>query len=275
MRAWPGRKWVAGGLMILSGVAYAQEQDERPWEKFSIAVGGFVTESDTTIQVSSETLGVGAIVDLENALGVEQDFQTYRIDATYSFGETRRHEIELHYFDSKRSGDRVLEEDIQIGDQIFPKGTGVYTEFGLEFVNVDYVYNFLMDDRVRLGVSAGLHTTGINLKITETGGAKVEDESFTAPLPMLGLRADVILTPRWRLKADLNLFYLEYDQFTGRLGDTYLGIEYLPWKNFGFGAGVNSINYKVEADGDSSISDLNGQFKFQLTGFLLYGRYFF
>ncbi|NIO39065.1 MAG: hypothetical protein GTO41_01985, partial [Burkholderiales bacterium] len=75
----------------------------------------------------------------------------------------------------------------------------------------------------------------------------VEDEEFTAPLPMLGLRADVLLTPRWRLKADLNLFYLKYQEFTGRLADTLIAIEYLPWKNFGFGAGLNSITYGVDA----------------------------
>jgi hypothetical protein len=91
---------------------------------------------------------------------------------------------------------------------------------------------------------------------------------------MVGLRADVILTKRWRLKTDFNLFYLEYDKYTGRLGDSYLGVEYLPWKNFGFGAGFNYINYRVEADPGSDI-DFNGQLKFQLTGFLIYGKYFF
>ena len=92
---------------------------------------------------------------------------------------------------------------------------------------------------------------------------------------MVGLRAEVILTPRWRLKSDVNLFYLEYDQYTGRLSDIYLGVEYLPWKHFGFGAGVNAINYRVEADSDASAADFNGEFKFQMTGFMLYGKYVF
>ena len=91
---------------------------------------------------------------------------------------------------------------------------------------------------------------------------------------MIGLRSDVILTPRWRLKLDVNLFYLEYDKYTGRLGDTYVGVEYLPWKNFGFGAGFNYINYQIEVDPGSEI-DFYGQVKFQLTGFLVYGKYFF
>jgi hypothetical protein len=263
-------------LAVPASGAYAQSVFDGPWEKFSISVGGFVSESDTTMQVNSKTLGVGAIVDLEDALGVESSFQTYRIDAVYRFGQTRRHQIEFHYFDSNRTGDNVLDQNLQIGDKFFPAGTGVTTEFDLRFANFDYAYNFLMDDRVRFGVSAGLHTTGVGLKVAATDGSVAENESFTAPLPVIGLRADVVLAPRWRLKADLNVFYLEYDGFTGRIGDTLLSIEYIPFKNFGFGIGLNSINYRVEGDGDDPNGmDFNGQIKFELNGALIYGKYFF
>jgi hypothetical protein len=261
-------------VLLFAGQAHAQDTYDLPWEKFAISVGGFATESDTTVQINSE-LGVGAVVDLENALGVERSFQTYRIDAKWRLGERRRHEIELHYFDSKRTGAKKLNQEIEIGDQVFPIDAEVSTEWNLEFINLDYVYNFLMDDRVRLGVSAGLHTTGIGLKVEEVGGAKVEEDEFTAPLPMLGLRSEVILAPGWRLRMDLNFFYLEYEEFTGSLSDTYVGVEWLPWKNFGFGLGINHINYDVEADGDSKLGDINGSIEFQMSGLLLYGKYQF
>ena len=266
---------VLTGALLYAGFAHGQDSYNGPWEKFSFAVGGFVTESDTTFQLNSKAAGVGAVVDLENALGVERSFNTYRIDTKYRFGETRRHEIEFHYFDSKRDGDKTLEQDLQIGDVEFLAGTGVLTEFELRFANLDYVYNFLMDDRVRLGVSAGLHATGVKLKVSDSGGSSAEEESFTAPLPMLGLRSEVLLTERWRLKIDVNFFYLEYDRYTGRLSDSFIGVEYIPWKNFGFGAGINNINYALEADDDSSIADWNGELEFQLTGFMLYGKYQF
>jgi len=264
----------AAVLAAFAGGACAQD-DDLPWEKFSIAVGGFITESDTSIQVNSKTLGVGAVVDMEDVLGVEQSFGTYRIDVRYRFGQTRRHEVEFHYFDSRRTGDKVLSQDLQIGDNFFPAGTGVVTQFDMKFANADYVYNFLMDDRVRFGASIGLHTTGVALKVSDSGNQKEEDEDFTAPLPMVGLRAEVLMTQRWRLKADVNFFYLEYDNYTGRLGDFVLAVEYVPWKNFGIGAGVNAINYRVEADADAGLIDFNGELKFQLTGLMLYGRYFF
>jgi hypothetical protein len=254
--------------------AHAQDRYQDPWEKFSLSVGGFATESDTTIQINSATTGLGAVIDLENVLGVERSFNTYRIDTRYRFGQERRHELEFHYFDSKRTGDKILEEDLKIGDVIFKKGTGVVTDFELRFANVDYVYNFLMDDRVRVGLSAGLHTTAIGLKVSETGGPNAEEEDFTAPLPMLGARFEVVMTKHWRFRTDVNLFYLKYDEYTGRLGDLYAGVEYLPWKNLGFGAGLNAINYHVESDSGSDV-DLNGEIRLQLTGFMLYGKYQF
>ena len=262
-------------LLLSTGLASAQTESADPWPKFELAVGGFITESDTTMQINSATLGVGAVVDLENALGVERGFRTYRVDALYRLGKTRRNEIEFHYFDSKRDGNKVLDQDLQIGDALFPAGAGVSTEFRLTFYNVDYVYNFLMNEHVRLGVSAGLHTTGIKLKVEDVSGSNAEDEDFTAPLPMLGLRLDVLLTKHWRMKTNLNLFYLQYDNYIGRLSDSIIAVEYAAWKHFGLGAGINAINYYVEGDGDSNLAELNGNIRFQLTGLMIYAKYFF
>ena len=263
------------GAVLFAGIAHAQTDTAQPWDKFSLSAGGFITQSTTTVQLNSQTLGAGAVIDLENVLGVESSMSTYRIDLKYRFGETRRHEIEFHYFDSKRDGSRTLDQDVQIGDIFLPKGTGVNTEFELQFANLDYVYNFLMDDRVRMGLSVGLHTTGVRLKVAETGGLKVEEEEFTAPLPMVGFRSEVILPKNWRIITDLNLFYLEYDQYTGRLADIAFALEWRPWKRFGLGAAVNAIDYDVEADDSASLANWNGQIEYRMSGFLLYGKYFF
>ena len=262
-------------LVVITGLAHAESDDAKVWPKFELAVGGFVTNNDTDIQINSATLGAGVNVNLEDALGIDASSNTYRVDLLYRFGETRRNEIEFHYFKNKRDGSKVLQEDIQVGDQIFPAGTGVNTDNSLTFYNVDYVYNFLMDDRVRLGGSVGLHTTAIKLSISENGGGRAESDNVTAPLPMIGLRLDVVLAQHWRMKTALNLFYIEYDNYTGRLSDTFVGVEYAPWKHFGLGAGLNAINYYIEADGGSDFTSFNGSFDYRLTGLMFYGKYFF
>jgi len=267
---------IAFGLLAVSAGTVRAQSASLPWEKGSIQFGGFITRSDTEVRVDSPTLGVGAVVDVENALGVGDEKFTYRIDGFYRFGETRRHQIDLHYFDSRRTGNKVLEDTIQIGDTVFSVGAQFATELELRFINIDYSYAFFQDDRVRLSVAGGLHTTGVHLKVDSPGLALFEDQSFTAPLPVVGLRGEVAVTERWRLKGSADVFYLQYDQVTGMLADTSLAVEYLPFKHAGFGLGINSVRLQVKADGDNSQGpNLDGELKFNFTGLLLYARLFF
>lgn len=255
----------------------AAEGGDQPWEKGSLSIGGFITSSSTEIQVNSDTLGAGAVVDLENLLGVGSDKSTWRVDGFYRLGSSRRHQIDVHYYNSRRSGSRVLDQDIQVGDQIFPVNAVVDTRFDLTFVNADYSYAFLQDDRVRLAAAVGLHVTGVELKLQEVGGsAQVEEQSFTAPLPVVGLKADIALTQRWRLRGGIDVFYLSLSGYQGVLADSILAVEYLPFKHIGFGAGVNSLRINVKADGNSDTGlDLNGRLNFRFTGALLYVKAYY
>jgi len=266
---------IACGLLAVSAGTVRAQSASLPWEKGSIQIGAFITSSDTEMRVNSSTGAVGAVVNVEDALGVGGEKSTFRLDGFYRFGETRRHQIELHYFDSRRSGTRMLDEDIAIGDTTFGSGDTVSTQFDLQFINFDYSYAFFQDDRVRLSVSGGLHTTGVKLKV-DSPPTLFEDQSFTAPLPVVGLRGEVAVTERWRLKGGTDMFYLEYDQYTGLLADTSLAVEYLPFKHAAFGLAINAVRMKVESDGDNSGgTNLNGELKFNFTGLLMYARYFF
>ncbi|UCH49854.1 MAG: hypothetical protein JSU95_08880 [Betaproteobacteria bacterium] len=269
------RALAVAGLLISANCARAEGGDALPWEKFAFVVGGFIVSSDTELRIDSST-GIGASVDLEEALGFDSRLGTYRVALMYRPGNSRRHQIELQYFESSRSGDKVLEEDLEIGDEFFPAGTAVQSELDLRFFNVDYSYAFLQDDRVRLALSAGLHTTDVRFSINSPGSSLSEDESFTAPLPVIGLRADFVLTPSWRFKSTLDLMYLEYKGLEGVLTDAYVGVEYLAFKNIGFGFGLNGIRYRVEGDGsDPNGMDFKGVLQLDLEGALLYARYFF
>jgi hypothetical protein len=264
--------WLAASFAAAG--AHAQ-QHGIPWEKASVSIGTFVSTSNSELQLNSETLGVGAVVDLENGLDIDADYTSYRIDAFYRFGSTRRHQIEAHYYRSLRDGTRVLDQTYQIGDVVFPAGTGARSELDVWFFNVNYAYALLQDDRVRLSAALGVHTTGIGFKISGEGVGIEEDEEVTAPLPVVGLRGDVILTPRWRLWAAADVFYLEYDKFRGALLDTGVGLEYLPFRHVGFGAGLNAVRYRVEADRGEDLFDLDGKLRYDFAGAMLYAKFFF
>ena len=267
---------LASALVLLwAGAAAAQSDYSGPWEKASLQLGGFVGTTNSEFQLNSETLGAGAVVDLENGLGMDADYSSFRIDALYRTGKSRRHQWELHYYRSDRDGERVLDQTYQIGDTVFPAGSGVSSNLELWFANANYSYAFLQDDRVRLSGSLGVHTTGIKFDVAASGIGS-ESEDVTAPLPVIGARFDVVLTERWRLRSSIDLFYLAFDDYRGSLLDTGIAVEYLPFKNVGFGLGYNAVRYRVDADEEGGLGgEWNGEIRYDFAGALLYMKLFF
>ena len=59
------------------------ESDGGPWEKWSLSLGGFAASLSNDVRIG--TPGVGAEINLENALGLESSETVFRVDAAYRF----------------------------------------------------------------------------------------------------------------------------------------------------------------------------------------------
>ena len=95
-------------------------------------------------------------------------------------------------------------------------------------------------------------------------------------LPVISVGFDIALSPKWFVRQQLDMFYLEISDYKGGIADIQLALEYLPWKNFGFGLGLDSLTVKVEAE-DSGVPgvDFQGDIGFDTTGVQLYVKAFF
>src|SRR5215211_7532870 len=123
---------VVVGLALwgLAGVAAAEETS--PWERYSINLGALFTESDNELRFDSDKLGIGATLDPSQTLGMDTEDVNYRIDAFWRFGSTRRHQLEVHYFNVDNEGTRTLDLNTQIGDVVFPNGAAVNSQLQLQ-----------------------------------------------------------------------------------------------------------------------------------------------
>jgi hypothetical protein len=258
------------------GPAMAAETEiqAKPWEKFNVNAGGFITGINSDVQLGFE--GVGVKVDVEEALGLDTNTNVIRIDSFWRFTKSRRHRADFSWFSLRRDGERTLLEDLEIGDTVFPTGTRVATDFDLDVFKGSYSYSFFQDDRVDLAASAGLFVMPISFGIEAEGLVQLQEgESITAPLPVLGLRADFAITPKWFLKSRLEAFYLEINDFKGYILDTGLNLEYNAFKYVGFGAGLNSFNASIEARGETVPGvDLKGTIDYQYFGALVYVKFY-
>lgn len=246
-------------------------ESELPWKRGGVYLGGFLNRYDSTVRLGSEAAGLGLEVNLEDAFGLDTSTQDLRFGAYWRFGETSRHKVTLDYYKSSRSASKVLQQDVTVGDTTYPEGTEVSLDSSLSIIKASYAYSFIMDERLDLSASFGIYTMPFSFEFQ--GVTNNENSDFTAPLPVIGLHADIAISPDFFLKQSIDLFYLEYGNFQGSLADIYLGVEWYPWKQFGIGLGFESFRIAVEAEGQEI--DLTGDVKYAQNGLFGYLTYAF
>lgn len=272
---------LAVGLICLIQPAWAQDADvdNQPWEKFSVKVGALISTVDTSLNLAAKGLGVE--VDVEDFFGMDTTNSVFTLNASWRFTENRRHRLDFEYSSFRRDGFRQILDDITIdidGNQItIPAGTQVSSNFDIDMYKTTYNYSFFQDDRMDFAAGIGLYWMPIDIGINSTGLIRVnESETFDAPLPTIGLRADFAITPKWFLRTSLEVFYLEIDEFKGSIYESTAALEYLPWKHVGFGLAFDTFNLHIEANGeDYPEIDFIGELNFNITGLSLYMKMFF
>ena len=187
---------------ILSHPVYAESSAaaEKPWEKFSINLGAFISSIDSSLRIGVN--GIGVDIDVEELLGLDNEQTVFRADAIWRFSQNRRHRFDLRWFSYNRSSTKTVIDSFEVetpGGSIIPipAGTTVSSSFDLDIFKGAYSYSFFQDDRIDLGISLGLYVMPIKAGLSAAGLVDVsESASFTAPLPVIGLRTDIAITPQ-------------------------------------------------------------------------------
>lgn len=254
--------------LTLPGFSLGAETDVP--DKFKIQFGSFfVTNIDTTVSLAKTAgpVGAGARIDFEDQLGLDNSQAVGRIDGYYRFGKKSR--IDFSYWKIDRDTNRVISEDITIGDITIPAGGTVHTRYDTDTLKAAYGFSFYNVPKAELGILAGLHLTTVDLEVTDlTGGAGSEQADSPIPLPVFGFYLRYNISPRWRFLVNSQFFALDFEDFDGSLTDLRLNVEHQTFKHAGFGFGFNRIAIDLEAS--SSDDDLRGTVKNNNDGFLAY-----
>ena len=274
---------LASLVILLSGfqvqAAQANVQGEDPWEKVGANLGVFVSALNTSFRIGS---GIGLDIDVEEALDLDTSDTVFRADAMWRFTDSRRHRLDFTWFAFRRDGGRVIGQDITIEDKdgnpiTIEAGTNVEANFDLDIYELAYSYSFIQDERIDLAAGIGLYVMPIDFGLRAAGAFETdESENFTAPLPVLGLRMDIAITPQWFIRTGSQLFYAQYENFTGSVLELRAAVEYNPWHHVGIGLGFDALKVRLEADGEDWPGvDLRGNVEFDYAGLQMYLRIFF
>ncbi len=255
---------------ILALPVLVQAAHEKLPDRFVARVGVYnVRDADTTLRVDEREGIEGTTLNFRRDLGVSESDDAPRVDGYYRF--TPRHRIDFSWFKVEREGTRTIDIDMEFEDEIFTIGTQVDSFSKYETLKIAYIYSFHHDEKFELGVGGGLHIEDIEIGLNAAGVGKREDANTTAPAPVASFRLGYNFTPRWSIRWDFDIFFLDEDDFDGSLTDSRLAVEHHTFKNVGFGAGFSRFVLDIEIEDD----DLIGTVDIIRDGWLFYTTAYF
>lgn len=227
-------------------------------DRFAFDFGGYYATTGTGARLDSNT-GIGVVVDFEDALGLDDSKFIFQGAFRWRFAQHWR--MDVDYFSLNRRATRVLQGEIDWGDQTYPIGAEVDTRFQVSDLRTSVGYSFFRRRDKELGVGLGLHTTGFLVSL-ESAGGQAEARDVTAPLPVVNFYGMVALTDRWAMNVKLDWLSLDYGDYSGDLRFVALDVLYQPFRHIGFGFGYHQQLYDLEVDR----TDWNGKVRVQFQG---------
>lgn len=226
----------------------------------------YVFGATANVAVGGPVLGVGTNVDFTQTLGGDSSTDAFRIDTLYRFNE--RHAIGFSWYRVGLSGEKNLNQQIQIRDQIIGAGASTSSSLSFNTYRLIYNYSFYRNDKVELGVSPGLYMMRTNFRFAgqgtvngTPGSVALVDEQLTLPLPSIGLIANYNITPKLQFQSRYDVFYLSIGQYSGAMFEFYGGLEYRIVQHFAMGAAYDRLQASLRGDGHEGF---NASFSYNL-----------
>lgn len=260
-------------LALLLQVAAPKEEPKLPWRDVEINIGAYLAAVDSRLSVEGSN-GVGASIDTEDLLGMDESVLSLRLGASVALA--KRHRLHLDFFDLSRSASTTLGQDITFEGTTYPLGTEVDSRLGLQIFNLTYGYSILLDERVNLALTFGIHGLRTAMRLDADDLGVQESERFFLPIPLPGMRFDVALTPKLWLRQRLELLWLGTQTYQGLLTDFSFNVEYALFDHVALGIGYNVVRMKLQMkDDEFPAVSFKGEFDFQFNGLQLYLNFFF
>lgn len=254
-------------LTPVSVRAEDEDDEERPdfatpalTSTWRVELGGSLNSFDTSAAWSPQGLA-GAVIILEDALGLEEEAETFFVRTSYRFN--RRHSLELSAGDLRRTASRRIEGEIEWGDYVFRADGVVASRLDTRIFKLKWKYDLSYSQRLNAGFTLGLST--FDLGLTLSGEARLEDDtgeewiegvaegaSVVAPVPVIGFFLGYAISPRWVVGFAAEATDLDLGSHKGRVLQTEVRLEYAVSDVVGLGLGLSAddLEYRSEERGE-------------------------
>lgn len=236
---------------------------------FLVRASAFSSRLSTDIRRDASGGTTGDAVDFEDFLGDSDNEPVLQIEVQYRVDFF--HRLKASYFATDRSLQSMLQQDFAFGDELFLEGTEVATRIDTRRLSLLYGYSLMRDSQKELGVLAGIVYDRTSIDVVARETRQAESATVKAPLPTMGLFGSVALGEAWEFGAELGIFGLDMDRYSGYSGHASLTLDRSIGESIALGVGFDYYVTRLESGHD----DLRGLLRSRNYGPKLYLSWLF
>jgi hypothetical protein len=275
---------VIGGVLaagLLVSPAFAQSSPGT-WnglsDRFQIDTGYFRINANTVLRYNG---GEGSgDVDFEKDLGVDQNVDTFWLDATWRVG--RRHKLKLAFTRLSRDrNDHTLQRDFTWGGETYNAGLSASTSTASEILGGYYRFALVRSERFEIGPTIGVGYLWLDARIEATGtisgpggsqSRSVDERASTGSVTgAVGGYAQGWPAKRLAVYADFLYIKVNPGESEASVTDWRAGANYYFTRNVGLGAQYKYYQYSY--DRGILVGELGGEITYK--GFQVFASFLF
>jgi hypothetical protein len=283
------RIWLPLGALLLSAQAAPALADRDPYsgaplpphkhepaspitDHFYIRAAFFTPRVRTNFRLDPAFVAggvTGTPVSAEDDLGLPSRLYQGRVDFMFRLRE--RNKVRVDYYESNRSGSKVLTNTIIFGDETFAAGQLAQTTLYWQQFDITYTYSFIRNSRFEVGTGLAIYFLQIDATGQVPAQNQREERTSATPVPALPLDFTWCFAEHWSMTARAAYLKANLNGFSGWYADGHADVQYRWNPNFALGAGFSSIRTRLDRSGGTS----PGTFQMNTTGPELFVRFSF
>jgi hypothetical protein len=200
----------------------------------------------TQLRLDPNTVIQGSLLSGEEDLGFDDRLDQGRME--FGIRLARRHQVRIDYFKLNRFSEQPLPRDILFGDFIYPADTLFRSKLDWRVLTLTHSYSFFHFDRFEMGGGLGIHIIEAQARGGEPGTTNFEEASEVGIFPTIALNAAFRISRRWSVTARGQAFSAEPEDFSGKMADYHLDLQFRWRKNLTFGLGYTRLETHLEVE---------------------------
>ncbi|MDQ2639262.1 MAG: LPS assembly protein LptD [Pseudomonadota bacterium] len=229
-------------------------------DRFAVRLLYYRPQVDNRLRYDSSTGVTGTNIDVEDLLGHRDSAHQGTIDMMFRIGERNR--IQADFYQLRRTGDVVLNQQLRFGDDTYSGGQRVLSETELRKLGVTWTFSPLRRERIELGLGLGVHLLQLDGRTRVPATFASEQLDTAGPFAALAGTLTWRMTRRFSVNMSGQYFDLNPDEVRGAFRHFHGDLQYRGWRNLSFGVGYSYSGYLV----DSTDEEFSGFYRLVYKG---------